>query len=255
MEHTPIIWILGAGFVTMLISLAGLITTVGFFRKTLEKNINLLASFSAGVYLVVGIVLLSEVIEHADTRTIGLTMTAVGSLIMLLLARIPEFHHHHSKDEEHGHSRGAVSRIILSDALHNIGDGLIISVAFASSLHLGLIAMVGIIVHEFLQELSEFFLLRQSGLRVREALKVNFLVSSTVFIGIAIGMLLTAHEGLEGAILGLSAGTILTLVFHDLLPNTARELKRGGGLLKHIIFFILGGALMVLLSSFVGHSH
>ena len=257
MEYTQVLWALGAGFLVMLISLSGVITTVTWFKGKVEKHITLFSSFSAGVFLIVGVLLVRELLEHSESVLLSLASILIGASALIVLSRIPEFHHHHSKAENHtdnhSHSMASVRRILASDALHNVGDGVLIGAAFAVSIPLGVVATSGIVVHELLQELSEFFLLRERGLSARKALKINFLVSSTILIGILASFFLVNHEKIESLVIGLSAGAILAVVFHDLIPNLVRASKKNRQLKKHLLFFIAGGCVMFLLSLLIGH--
>lgn len=241
----------------MLVSLSGVITTLKWFESAIEKRISLFSSFSAGVFLVVGILLVRELLEHSESVSVSLSSIGIGALGLIVLSRIPEFHHHHSKaegnEDNHSHSNASVKRILASDALHNVGDGVLIGTSFAVSIPLGIVATTGIVVHELLQELSEFFLLRERGLSARRALKVNFLVSSTILIGIFASFFLVNYEKVENIIIGLSAGAILAVVFHDLIPNLVRVSKKSKQLKKHILLFIAGGFVMLTLSLSIGH--
>jgi zinc transporter ZupT len=106
-----------------------------------------------------------------------------------------------------------------------------------------------------LQEISEFFVLREAGLSVRTALLYNFLVSSTILIG-AIGgyFLLEQFEALEIPLLGLAAGSYLIVVFHDLIPHSINAATERGHYIKHVVFFMVGVALMGLLATFLPHA-
>ena len=257
MEYAQIAWALGAGLLVMLVSLSGVVTTLRWFKGRVEKQITLLSSFSAGVFLTVGLLLVRELLEHSESISLSIASVALGAIALIVLSRIPEFHHHHSKtkarEDNHSHSNASVRRILASDALHNVGDGVLIGAAFSISVPLGAVTTAGIVVHEILQELSEFFLLRERGLSARKALKINFLVSSTILIGIALSFFLVNHEKIESLIIGLSAGAILAVVFHDLVPNLIRVSQKSSKLKKHILVFIAGGCAMFLLSLGIGH--
>jgi zinc and cadmium transporter len=255
MEYTQLLWALSAGFAVMLVSLSGVITTLKWFAGKVEKQITLLSSFSAGVFLTVGVLLVRELLEHSESVPLSLTSVAFGAIALIVLSRIPEFHHHHSPEENHSHShsKASVRRILASDALHNVGDGVLIGASFAVSTTLGVVATIGIVVHELLQEISEFFLLRERGLSAQKALKINFLVSSTVLIGIVASFFLVNHEKIESVVIGLSAGAILAVVFHDLIPNLIRTSQESSQVQKHLLVFIIGGFAMFLLSLFIRH--
>lgn len=257
MEQTPLLWALGAGILVMLASFSGVITTLKWFEGRIEKHISLFSGFSAGVFLIVGVLLVRELLEHSESLFVSLGSIGIGALALIVLSRIPEFHHHHSKDEssenQHSHSSASVRRILASDAVHNIGDGVLIGAAFAVSIPFGAVATTGIIVHELLQELSEFFLLRERGLSTQRALRINFLVSSTILIGIVGSFFLVNDGKIESVVIGLSAGAILAVVFHDLIPNLLKVSKKSHQFRKHILFFLAGGFVMLALSLFIGH--
>jgi len=143
----------------------------------------------------------------------------------------------------------------LSDGIHNVGDGVVIVAAFAASPLLGVVSTISILVHEMLQEISEFFVLRQAGLSIRTALLYNLLVSSTILIG-AIGgyFLLEQFETLEVPLLGLAAGSYLLVVFHDLIPHSLGTAREKGHYAKHIIFFMAGVGLMAALVALLPHA-
>jgi len=84
---------------------------------------------------------------------------------------------------------------------------------------IGLAAQVSILIHEALQEGSEFFVLTQAGYSVKKASLINFAVSSTILIGVAIGYLALGSTTLELTLLALSAGFFINVVVHDLLPK------------------------------------
>ncbi|MHB1087019.1 MAG: ZIP family metal transporter [Minisyncoccota bacterium] len=101
-------------------------------------------------------------------------------------------------------------------------------------------------VHEMLQEISEFFVLREAGLSVRRALVMNFLASATILIG-ALGsyFLLERFESVEVPLLGLAVGSYLIVIFHDLIPHSLESARLDAHYMRHIVFFLVGAALMM----------
>lgn len=110
--------------------------------------------------------------------------------------------------------------MLIGDGIHNIGDGLLLVPAFVISPITGLITAVGILIHEFIQEVAEFFVLRQAGYTTKQALIRNFAVPTTILIGLVLGWTLIQIEGLLAPIIGLAAGAFLYIVFMDLIPTT-----------------------------------
>ncbi len=248
--------ILTASFVVMLASLSGKLIAWRQAGPLIERNLHFLVSFAAGVLLVTTYSLSQEIIEHAGSLMAGLPWVAAGVVLVLVGFRfIPHFHHHHDvQTEDHTHSRIDAGRILFSDGIHNIGDGVVIVAAFAVSPLLGIVSTISILVHEVLQETSQFFVLRQAGLSARTALTYNLIVSSTILIGSIGGyFLLEQFEALEVPLLGLAAGAYLIVVFHDLIPHSIGSVRERGHYGKHALFFLIGLVLMSLFRALLPH--
>lgn len=246
-----------ASFLVMLVSLSGKLVTWRQAGPLIEKNLHFLVSFAAGVLLVITFNLGQEIVEHAGSLSSGLPWIVSGALVVVVAFRyLPAFHHHHdAHTQDHAHSRIDANRILLSDGIHNIGDGVVIVASFAVSPLLGIASTVSILIHEMLQEISEFFVLREAGLSARTALLYNFLVSSTILIGtVGALFLLERFEALEVPLLGLAAGSYLIVVFHDLIPHSLGRATEKGHYLRHGIFFLVGVILMGSLITLLPHA-
>lgn len=243
-----------AAFAVMLVSLSGKLLTWRGVGPLIERNLHFFVSFASGVLLIVTLGLSQEIVEHAGSLTAGLPWIAIGAVVVLIAFRyIPQFHHHHESGH-HAHSKIDANRIIASDALHNVTDGAVITLAFAAAPALGIVTTVSIMVHEMLQEISEFFVLREAGLSVRRALTVNFLSSAAILVGVfASYYLLEQFEAIEIPLLGLAAGSYLVVVFHDLIPHAIETAFDRRHVLRHLFFFLLGLGLMALLSAALPH--
>lgn len=240
----------------MLASLSGKLVTWRAAGPFIERNLHFFVSFAAGVLLVVTYSISSEMVEHAGSFAAGFPWVIAGALLVLVAFRyLPDFHHHHDAGtNDHAHSTLGANRILVSDGIHNVGDGIVIAASFAASPLLGLASTVSILVHEVLQEISEFFVLRQAGLSVRTALTYNFFVSATILIGSVGGyFLLEQFEAFEVPLLGLAAGSYLIVVFHDLIPHSLGSITERGHYRKHAFFFLSGVLLMGLLVTLLPH--
>lgn len=244
--------LLGAGFV-MLASLAGVVFTIGTARAFLEKHLAFLVSFSAGVFLVTAGALALEAFEIFDSLVVGAVVVGIGYVLAWgLHALLPETHHHHDPSCTHRH--GGARKLIIGDAIHNVADGVILVTAFAVSPALGLAVTASVLIHEVLQEISEFFVLRQAGYSIKQALLINFAVSSTILIGAGLGYLALASHELEGVLLAVSAGFFFHVVLHDLLPKRHRpETAMYFG--YHVVLVMAGVLLMGSVASALGDSH
>lgn len=247
--------------IIMLASLSGVVSVSRHLGVFIERNLSVLVSFSAGVFCIINFTLISETLAHSTSLLSGLLWIVGGALGIFVIFRIlPTFHHHHDAHEEHDHhhSRIDTRRIIFSDALHNIGDGILLAAAFTISIPLGIAAAASIFIHEIVQEISEFFVLKQAGFTTAQALTLNFAISSTILIG-AIGgfVALDYFTHIEIPFLGIAAGALLVVILHDLIPHSVRTSRHTNMYAKHIGAFLLGIALMYTTTALTdsGHDH
>jgi zinc and cadmium transporter len=250
---------LGLSLLIMSASLSGVFFLWKSAGAFIEKNLRYLVSFSAGVFLFVTYLLMIEVFEHTTNLYQATTWIVAGILLMIFLFTfLPRFHHHHDEREEHGHTHDKLDarKILLSDGIHNIGDGILLATAVMVSPMFGLLTALSIFVHEFVQEVSEFFVLRQSGYSTKKSLILNFFVSGTILIG-AVGsfLLFETFKFLEVPLLGIAAGSFLVVVINDLIPQSIRHSSNKTKFAKHFTAFLVGIALIFFVSSFTTHSH
>lgn len=239
----------------MFASLVGVFFISESAGNFLRRNMGYLVSFSAGVFIIIAYGLATETLEHAGP-TNGALYILLGAMgLWVLFKLMPALHDHPEKGDKHSHDIDP-RRVLISDAFHNMGDGILLAASFAVSPALGLAAAASVFVHELLQETSEFFVLRAAGYSVGRALRLNFLVSSTVLVGAVGGYyFLDLFESLEPIVLGLSAGAFLVVVLHDLIPHSVRDAKSSSHYLLHLVWFAVGTVLMLGFASALGHGH
>ncbi len=238
---------IGAAFLVMLVSLSGTIFAGHRARRWLHERLSYLIAFSAGVFLVTGGAITIEafhILEAQPWIAVGLVIIGyVGAALLEYL--VPESHHHHDPGEHnHRHGTGSARRILIGDGVHNMADGIMLVPAFLTAPLLGVAVTVSIIIHETLQEISEFFVLKQAGYSTRQALLVNFLTSSTIMIGVALGYFAATLYALEGWLLALGAGFLFHVVIHDLLPRPESH-ETWRGFWWHLSALAVGLLLMV----------
>ncbi len=238
----------------MLASLVGVFFISGTVGRVFERNMGYLVSFSAGVFIIIAYGLAQETLEHASSLSQGLLFIFLGALgIWTLFKLLPGLHDHPEHGHAHDHPIDA-RRVLISDAFHNVGDGILLAASFAVSPALGLAAAASVFVHELLQETSEFFVLRAAGYSVSRALAWSFFVSCTILAGALGGYyFLDLFESLEPMLLGVSAGAFLVVVLSDLIPHSVRDAKSTSHYAAHVAWFALGAVLMFALTTFLGH--
>lgn len=237
-------------FLIMIASLGGAV----FSARWIEKRMNYLLSFSSGVFLIIAIQLFLEATEHSPSLIFGLGFIGLG-IVGLALADylIPEGHHHHTDEECHDpHTLRGARKMLIGDGIHNIGDGIVLASAFGISPIVGFTTAIGIFVHELVQEISEFFVLTQTGYTKNQALVRNFIASATILIGAFGGYYLSSFENLEGPIVSIAAGAFIYIVLKDILPHSIRRTINDKQYTRHIFFFGVGLALILILSLLLG---
>ena len=240
-----------ASFFIMSASLAGVLFTNRLAKDFLSTRLHLLISFSAGVFLVTAGALAFEVFEIITEPFLAALLIALGYLAAIVLHHsLPETHHHH--DEDCHNSLGA-KKILVGDAIHNVADGFILVPAFLGGPVLGITVTISIFVHEFLQEIAEFFVLKQAGFSTKKALLSNLAVSSTILIGVALSYLALYSERLEGVFLAVSAGFFTHIVIHDLFPRKQSSATKSYAVA--LVMVAIGAILMFTINSVLSESH
>jgi zinc transporter ZupT len=208
-----------------------------FFKKPIVKG------FGLGVYSALVFVLLKESFEHADLIIAGGGLL-LGFLISFFIGYyFKEFHHHHGIEEHHVHSKVSAVKILISDFLHNIVDGIAIVSGFAINNTVGITSIVGVLGHQIIQQSGQQVLLVEEGLKPKKALFVSFLISLSVFIALFIGQ----GEVLESSLMAVSAGVILFKILTDIKENKWTKYS--------VIGFIIGFVLLLGSLLVIPHTH
>jgi zinc and cadmium transporter len=220
-------WILAASVAGGALS-AGLAAVSLLLRATW---VPMLVSYAIGALL--GAAFL-EVIPHAfqagDPHEAAFAILA-GIFVFFVLEKLLLWRHCHTEDcevhDQHAssHDRGRSGMLIMvGDTVHNFVDGVLIAAAFLQSTELGIITAVAIVAHEIPQEVGDFLILLHSGYSRTRALVMNVLSSLATIVGGLIGYYgLKATSGLEPALLGIVAASMIYVAVADLIPGLHRK--------------------------------
>ncbi len=243
-----------AACAVMLVSLSGVLFASQTLSRWMRSNLTYLATFSGGVFLIVVYHLLEETLHESGSVAIAAGAVLFGVALMEALHHLlPAEHHHHNIEHGHAHTSVDGRRVLLSDALHNVGDGVLLVAAFATSWAIGIAATIGILIHELVQEISEFFVLKEAGYSTSKALSRNFLSSSTILVGVALAAFLSSADEISVLFGGLAAGGFLAVLLRDLMPHALESIRERGGAWKHVTALFLGVALMLSVQTYFGH--
>ncbi len=235
-------------------SIIGIIFVNKKFMKLFNQYNKRFVAFSTGVFLMMVLSILNELWHHGDYSLI-VAMFVLGFIFAYLFNLFfPEAHQHHDGECKHRKNRQLANRVIIGDAIHNIGDGIILVPAFAVSSTLGLITGLSILIHEALQELSEFFVFKKAGFSTSKALYYNFLSSLTIIIGVIIGLFLHHNQLIVMILLAFSSGMFGYLIISDLLPEVYNSKATKQNLINTLVLG-LGFCLLLLIGSLIPHDH
>lgn len=249
--------ILLSAIIIMLASLAGAVFAWKTLGTWLAPRLRYLIALAAGVFTVLIYGLVTELFHEGITYTVVLAFLLGIVLLEGVVRLLPKspHHEHHEVCCDHAHGKLDARRMMMVDAVHNVHDGLMLVPAFLVSPVVGFGTAVAILLHEIVQEISEFFILREAGYTVRKALLWNFAVSSTILIGVILATTLINIEGLTAPLIAFSAGGFLYVLFRDLAPSILSHAKTEKKFLHYGISFGVGLVLMLTVSMLVPHEH
>lgn len=221
------------------------------------KRLPILLSVAVGAFL--GIVFLDLLPEAVHFGGEGMYIyVLVGFLLFFILSRFFIWYHHHHSDEEgeHAHPAPRGPMVLIGDGVHNFIDGALIAFSFMANPALGVVTTLAVLIHEFPQELADYFVLLSAGYSKKKALFWNVVSSSTTLIGALLAYFVgSKFEGILGPALAIAAGNFIYLAASDILP----ELSHGAHSVKKSItqiFAILFGIVLIFFAiNLSGHSH
>ncbi|WP_455217045.1 ZIP family metal transporter [Kaarinaea lacus] len=131
--------------------------------------------------------------------------------------------HHHNHDHGHtdnGETKAAGMMVLVGDGLHNFVDGVLITAAFLTDIHLGIVTALAIAAHEIPQEVGDFVVLLHSGFTRAKALFFNMLASLTTVVGALLAYVsLAGMEEVLPYVLAVAASSFIYIAVADLIPG------------------------------------
>ncbi|MBE9508083.1 MAG: ZIP family metal transporter, partial [Chloroflexi bacterium] len=132
---------------------------------------------------------------------------------------------------------------MLGIGFHSFIDGVIYSVTFNVSILTGVLAAIGMVLHEFPEGIVTFVLLEQGGFSRRKSAVYAFLAAA---ISTPLGTLVSypfinnIEQSTLGILLAISAGALVYVGASHLLPAVERENK------KYSILAMAAGVLVAV---------
>lgn len=242
---TPIAQSLCAGIFTFLITTLGA-ALVLFFKKINKSFLDSMLAVSAGIMLAASFLsLLNPAIELSDSwLAISLSFIAGGIVILIcdyLLNLLC-------------HKKSSVSKLktslmlFISITLHNIPEGLVIGVAFASLANTNLIGAIsltlGIAIQNFPEGSAISFPLRRDGVSRLKSFIFGSLSAIVEPIFACLGALLVLRiQSILPIIMSLTAGAMIFVTVMELIPESQNNKRKG----LMALFLLLGFSIMMVL--------
>lgn len=256
MAENSFLYALVSVVVVSFISLAG-IFTLSLRAETLRRFVFFMVSVAVGAFFGDALIhLIPESLEAIeDTSTVSLAVLA-GIFSFFALEKFLHWHHEHGKSEETedmGHTHEARVKplgylVLISDAVHNFIDGIVIGVSFLVSVPLGIATAAAIALHEIPSEISDFGLLLHAGFSKAKALWMNFLSAITAILGTILAFLIGGSaESFVPLALAFGGGFFIYIAGSDLVPELHKTSGLRGSLIQIVAILIGVGIMYALL--------
>ena len=228
----------GASLLAALVTAAG-IYTIRRYQAWGRRTSIYFVCFAAGVLISVSF--LHIIPKSFEMNAHAPAYLLLGFVLLHLFNRfVTAFVCERAPDSSYG--IGLVPMIGI--AFHSFIDGFIYSIAFTVSILTGYLATMGMVLHEFPEGIITYLLLVRGGFSERKSMLLAFLAAAvTTPLGMLVSYpLISAIDPQTlGALLALSAGALVYVGATHLLPRAEQEHK------KFSLVALLGGVLVAVI--------
>jgi zinc and cadmium transporter len=243
----------------------------------LSRYTHHLLSLAAGALLATALLhLLPEALEsqYSAKQLFGLLLAAL--LVFFLLDKAELYHHGHEHGHDHphpghdhngpehnrlaheghahGHGKSGGWPVLLGDAIHCFGDGVLIASAFVVDIRLGVAAALAVLAHEVPHHMGDVVVLRRSSTSVwSAAAKVSGAGAFTI-IGAWAGYAFS--DSLKDAmplLLVVGGASFIYVALADLIPQLQRRLSARETAAQ--VAWLLLGIGLVAVATQMAHAH
>lgn len=221
--------------------LAALVTSIGIFvirqfEDWARRNTTYFSCFAAGVLISVSFLHIIpksfQMNEHAPLYLLS------GYLALHLFNRFVTVYVCDKKPES------AIGIIpMLGIGFHSFIDGVVYSITFSVSVFTGVLATMGMVLHEFPEGIVTYVMLVRGGFTQKHSTVLAFVAAAlTTPLGTLLSFPLISQidKPLLGTLLSLSAGALVYVGATHLLPQAEKENK------QYSLVALLGGILVAL---------
>ena len=205
-------WIAGFALVAAVVNSVGILT-IFRYRAWAERNLPYFLCFAAGVLISTPLVL---AFPNAIARSPDAGYSAlIGFLFMFFSNKVITYR---TGEETLAFGMKAAEGI----GIHSLVDGVVYTVTFSISLLTGILAGIGLVVHEFAEGVITYLVLLEGDVTERRAaLSAFFVAALTTPIGAFVAYPLVSRLGDSdlGLMLGFVSGVLLYVSAAHLLPK------------------------------------
>lgn len=241
------------GYILIFTLIGSVISLVGGVLLLLKEKFALkishyLSAFAAGALLATAFFdLIPESFEHMEELGMDVNIplwALTGILSFFILERFIHHHHSHGKVEE---KKTIIPLIILGDTMHNFTDGVAIAATFLISIPLGIVTSLAVAAHEIPQEIGDFGLLLDRGMKKGKVLLINLYSSLAALIGAILTYIYKdSLEGFLPLILSVTAGFFIYIALANLIPEIHNRENQKVAFWESVMLFI--GVLVVYIA-------
>jgi zinc transporter 9 len=245
----------------LIVSLVG--ASIPQIRNMDARKIHLMVALSAGIFLgILFFMLLPGALDESPDAMDAVPLIVGGFLVVLFVDVILKWMHmstcpcEECTDKEHGHVLTSLSAFV-GLAIHAAVDGIVLSVALSAGDEIGVMALVGISLHKFV----ELFAL-SSTFKLTDIPKKNVYVYMILFalitpIAAFLSMpIMDAVESVDIFIpLAIATGTFMYVGIYALLPEAFHERRDS---IVSFILIVTGIVAIAVISLILGgdaHAH
>jgi zinc and cadmium transporter len=240
-------WTLASVLLISVISLVGILAIVGS-ERFLRGVLPVLVSFAVGALLGDALIHIIPELSEEGGLTSGISFLIVGSIIAFFV--LEKFIHLHHRLDTPGerHIHPVALNNLIGDGIHNFVDGAIVAGAFLAGVPLGIATTAAVALHEIPQEVGDLGVLVHAGLTPRRALIYNLGSALAAVLGAGLALLVEgAVDGMERALLAMSAGAFIYIAGADLIPELHRATEARVSVLQFMGIAAGFGTMGVLL--------
>jgi len=188
-------------------------------------------------------------VSHSSRLNPGLWILG-GMLSFLILEKIFEFTEDQGNTEKTQRRRIIGYLNLLANCIDNFLHGLTVATSFLTSIKLGLVTTLAILIHEVPHEVGDFAILIRSGFTRWEAGKAQLSTASVGVLGAVVALSLESVQSLEARtawVLPFSAGGFLNIALVSILPELMTETNPQEGI-KQLLCIFAGIMVMAFMS-------